>query len=148
MLEMLPRRVDMIGDERAARADLIRTWCQHEMIDGELALAAEQVAERAVALGSFKDIGLLDLGPWQLPALGAQFVERVCQGALLGQKRLGGGKPLFARNDWMVHDQSPLLCCWSGALSRAAGSELQPGRQVEKAHQQIYRGHAVDRQSA
>ena len=77
MLEMLPRRVDMIGDERAARADLIRPWCQHDMIDGELALAAEQVAERAVALGSFKDIGLLDLGPWQLPALGAATDEPV-----------------------------------------------------------------------
>ena len=30
----------------------------------------------------------------------------------------------------------------------AAGSELQPGRQVEQAHQHVHRGHAVDRQDA
>ena len=109
MLEMLPRRVDMIGDERAAPADIVRARRQHEIIDGELAATAEQVAERAVTLGPLEDIGLLDLDPRQLPALGAERVEFVGHGALLGEKRLAGVKPLFARNDCMVHGQSPLV---------------------------------------
>ncbi len=109
MLEMLPRRVDMVGDERAAAAHMVRARRQHEVIDGELAAAAEQVAERALALGPFEDIGLLDLDPGQLPALRAQCVERVGDGALLGEKRLAGVKPLVARNDRMVHGQSPLV---------------------------------------
>ncbi len=58
MLEMLPRRVDMIGDERAAAAHMVRARRQHEMIDGELAAAVEQVAERAFTVGPFEDIRL------------------------------------------------------------------------------------------
>jgi hypothetical protein len=77
------------------------------MIDGELAAAAEQVAERALTLGRFEDIGLFDLDPWQLPALGAERVKLVSHGALLDEQRLAGVKPLFARNDSMVHGQSP-----------------------------------------
>ncbi len=107
MLEMLPRRVDVVGDERAAAAHMVRARRQHKMIDGELAAAAEQVAERAVTLGPFEDIGLFDPDPGQLPALGAERVQFVGHGALLGEKCLAGVKPLFARNDRMVHGQSP-----------------------------------------
>src|SRR5712671_8013826 len=84
LFEMLPRRVDMVSGERAARADMIRVRRQHEVIDGELPAAAEQVAERAFALGPCEDIRLLDPDPGQLPALGAQGVQLVRPGALLG----------------------------------------------------------------
>src|SRR5271166_2513931 len=90
MLEMLPRRVDVIGDERAARANMVGARRQHEMIDGELAAAAEQVTERACTLGPFEDVGLVDPDPGQLPALGAERAEFVGHGALLGEKRLAG----------------------------------------------------------
>src|SRR3954452_4887122 len=104
---MLPRRIDMVGGERAARADMVRARRQHEVIDGELAMAAEQIAKRAFALGAFEDIGLLDSDPGQLPALRAQCVEFVRHGTLPGEKRLAGGEPFFARNDGMLHGQSP-----------------------------------------
>jgi hypothetical protein len=52
MLEMLPRRVGMIGGERATAAHMVGSRRPHEMIDGELAAAAEQFAEGAFALGS------------------------------------------------------------------------------------------------
>ena len=51
---MLPCRVNMIGDERAAGAQVVRARRQHEMIDGELAAAAEQIAERAFTPGESK----------------------------------------------------------------------------------------------
>jgi hypothetical protein len=75
MLEMLVRHIQMIGDERAAGAHMVRARRQHEMKDGELAPAAEQVTERACTLRSFEDIRLLDLDPRHLPALGAERVE-------------------------------------------------------------------------
>ena len=146
MLEMLPRRVDMIGDERAAAAHMVRARRQHEMIDGELAAAAEQVAERAFALGPFEDIGLLDPDPGQLPALGAERVElRGSWRAPWREAPCGRQATLRAKRShgsWSVSFGYRL-----GVRPRAAGSELQPGRQVEEAHQQVHPGHAVDRQA-
>jgi hypothetical protein len=107
MLEVLPCRVNVIGDERAAAARMVRAGRQHEMIDGELTAAAEQVAERALTLGPFEELGLLDPDPRQLPAFGAERVKFACHGAFLGEKRLAGVEPLFARSDRMVHGQSP-----------------------------------------
>src|SRR5579859_2549249 len=109
MLEMLSRRVHVIGDERAAAADIGRARRQHEIVYCKLAAATEQVAERALALGSFEGIGFVDPDPGQLPALGAETVELVRQGTFLGKQRLAGVKPLYARNNWMVHARSPLV---------------------------------------
>src|ERR1700733_11671223 len=117
---MLPRRVDMVDGEGTARADMIRARRQHEVIDSELAAAAEQVAERAFALRSFEDIGLLDLDPGQLPALGAECVKLVRHGALLHEKSLAGVEPLFARNDGMLHGKSPSVLVHGAILVRRA----------------------------
>ena len=54
LLEVLPRRIDMIGDEGAARAEVIGARRQHEVIDGELAAAPEQIGERALALAALR----------------------------------------------------------------------------------------------
>src|SRR4051812_42101753 len=82
---------------------MVRARGQHEVIDGELGAPAEQIVQRAAALGSFEGIGFVDPDPGELPALGAKLVERMEHGALLGEKRLAGLKPLFARSDGMVH---------------------------------------------
>ena len=126
MLEMLPGRVDMVGGEGAAGADVIRARRQHEVVDGELAPVAEQVGERAVALGTLEDIGLVDPDPGQLPALGAQRVELVGHGAFFGEKRLAGVEPFFARNDRVVHGRSP-SGIGSGVTERRA-SRSQGGK--------------------
>ena len=73
---------------------------QHEVIDGELAAAPEQIRERALALRPFEHIGLLDLDPGQLAALGAKGIELMGDGFLLGEQRLAGGKPFLARGDF------------------------------------------------
>ena len=88
----------MVGDERTARAKVLRTRCQHEVVDGELAAAVEQTAERAFALWTFEDIVRLDPDPGQIPPLGAQRVEFVGTGALLDEKRLAGGEPAIPQH--------------------------------------------------
>ena len=77
------------------------------MINGELAAAVEQVTKLAFAPGAFEDVGLFDSRPGQAPPLGAQGVELVSHGKLLGEKRLGSGEPFCMRNDRMLHGQSP-----------------------------------------
>ena len=63
MLEMLPRRVDMIGDERAAAAHMVRARGQHEMIDGELTAAIEQICQGLPPVRCIERVDLLDLDP-------------------------------------------------------------------------------------
>ena len=70
------------------------------MIDGELTAAPEQIRERAIALRSFEQIGLLDRDPGQPAALGANCVELVGYRSLLGEERLAGDKPFVARYDF------------------------------------------------
>jgi hypothetical protein len=88
LLEMLPRRIDVVGDEGAAGADVGRVRRQHEVVDRKLTAAAEEIAERHLALRSLEGVGLLDPYPGHLAALGAQRVEPVGHVALAGEKRL------------------------------------------------------------
>ncbi len=60
-------------------------------------------------------------GSEKLPALGAERVEFMGHGALLGQQRLARGQPLFARNDRVVHGHSPWF--WSDAAAEASFSQ-------------------------
>src|SRR5918993_483768 len=78
--------------------------------------------------GPSKIIGLLDLDPGQLPALGAERVEFVGHGALLSEKRLAGTKPLLARNDRVVHGRSPSVAGQLRARRRPEASSSQGAR--------------------
>ena len=55
--------VEMVGQERAARAALLPARTEHEVIDDQLAAAVEQVGQRLLATGSVEHIGLVDLDP-------------------------------------------------------------------------------------
>ena len=46
MLEVLPRAVDLIREQRTAGASLVPFGTEHEVIDNELAAPVEQFAER------------------------------------------------------------------------------------------------------
>ena len=143
---MLPRRVDVVDGERAAGADVIRARRQHEVVDGELAAAAEQVAERALAVGSRRHRASR---PSPRAAAGARRAGRRARGSWRAPWRAApcGRRaiPRAKRSAWFMVS---LLRLWvAGARAvRPAGGALQPGRQVEEAHQQVHRGHAVDRQ--
>jgi hypothetical protein len=47
---MLPRHIDMIGDERAPLAGVIGPRRQHEVIDGQLAAAIRSLTDRRVLM--------------------------------------------------------------------------------------------------
>ncbi len=101
---MPPRGIHVIHDERAARADVIRVRGQHAVIDGELAVGTEQVAEAAFALGLLEHVDFFDTDPGQLPPLGTERVDLMGQGALLLEQRFAGAQPFFAGCDLrMIH---------------------------------------------
>jgi hypothetical protein len=111
------------------------------MIDGELAPAAEQVAERACTLRSFEDIRPLDLDPRHLPALGAERVEfrarSLARSALRASSHFSRETMAwFMVNLLWLSVSRPPTGDWKRASARAG---------MEKAHQQVHRGHAMDR---
>jgi hypothetical protein len=63
MLEMLPRRIDMICDEGAPFANVIGPRRQHEVIDSELAAPFEEIRQRLLSFRSLEDIVLLTCSP-------------------------------------------------------------------------------------
>src|SRR5712664_3441681 len=95
MLEMLPRAVDLIREQRAAGASLLPIGTEHEVIDDELTASVEQVAERHLAVDTFEDVVLLDLDPGQGPPLLRQAVALARPGLLLRQKRAPRFDPLL-----------------------------------------------------
>jgi hypothetical protein len=91
VLEVLARRIDVIGHEGAPVADVIGSGRQHEVIDGELASAGKEIGQRQRPGGSFEDIGLLDRDPRETPALGPERVEFARQLLFPGQELPAGG---------------------------------------------------------
>src|SRR4030095_3577326 len=96
MLEMPARAVDMVGAERAADAAFLPVRPEHEMLDHELAAPVEQVGERHLATRPVEYIGLVDLHPGQLAALGTELVALARELFLLRQQRLARGDPFPA----------------------------------------------------
>ncbi len=68
--------IDMIRNERAARAAFLPVRAEHEVVHNQLAPAAEKIGQRLLALRPVKRVGLLDLLPRQFPALLAQLVTQ------------------------------------------------------------------------
>jgi hypothetical protein len=93
---------------------------EHEVIDGELAAAPEQIRERALALWPLEYIGLFDLDPGQLTACGAESIQLMGDGFLLGEQRLAGGKPFLAGGDF----RQGLSGGWHDHFSFDCGTEL------------------------
>ena len=72
MLEMHECAFDMIDLEGTADTAFLLAGRQHEMLDDELALAVEKIAECALAERRVEDIGLVDPDPGQFAALRTQ----------------------------------------------------------------------------
>ena len=77
MIEMHDAALEIVGPERAALAAGLPVRTEHEVIDDELALAAEQVREGRLAVLAVEHVSRLDLFPRQLAPLGAQRIARV-----------------------------------------------------------------------
>ena len=72
------------------------------MLHQQLAVAVEQIGQRALALGRVEHIGFVDAHPGQGAALAGEFVGLVAQGFFLCQQRLALGDPLVAGHHGVV----------------------------------------------
>jgi hypothetical protein len=96
ILEMNDRALGVIGFERTAGAPCVPLRAEHEMMDDELIVPAEQVGERLFSLRRVEDISLLDFGPGKGAALGGDEIAQACQRLLVLEMRLARGKPFVA----------------------------------------------------
>ena len=96
----------MIGPKRAMGATFLPVRPEHEMIDEELALAAEQIGECHLAGQPVENVLLFDFDPRQLATLKVQFVAQFRELLFFHQKFLAGDKPFFLRHDLTVFDSA------------------------------------------
>ena len=125
--------VKMIGQERAARAAGFPVGAEHEVIDDQLALAAEQVGQGFLAARPVEHVSLVDFHPGQLAPLFAQRIARAAKSFFLGEVRLAGGEPFVLGDDAMRFHGSLLDATAEPASSsrrrrHRAASEWRCGR--------------------
>src|SRR4029450_1225414 len=92
--------VEMIRQVGTAFATLLPTRTEHEVIDHQLTVTIEEIGERFPAALSIETVLLMDLNPWQLAAMPAQFVTQPCQFLLPCKQVLTGNQPLSFRHDF------------------------------------------------
>ena len=100
--QVLVGAVDVVGEEGAALAAFGPAGAEHEVVDDQLAAAAEQVGQAQFAVGALEAVGFVDFYPGQGAAFGAEFVPFAGEGFFVGQVLATGGEPFFPRDDWMI----------------------------------------------
>src|SRR5271169_1305586 len=93
------RAVEMIGKQRTARAALCPVGAEHEVVDDQLAFAAEQVGQGPLAVGTVEHIIFLDLLPRKFAAFAAQGVTGAGELFFVRKMRLARREPLVMGND-------------------------------------------------
>src|SRR5215469_3018891 len=103
--------VEAVGPERAVRAAGVPLGREHEVVDDELAAAAEQVGQGQLPVRPVEDVVLGDFLPGQVAALPGQRLALAAELFLPGQKGLTGFGPGIVRHDLVpgVHQASPEL---------------------------------------
>src|SRR2546430_2537700 len=99
----------MVGEKRAALAPLFPARTEHEVIDDQLAAAAEKVRERLAAFRAFEHIVLLHSYPRQLAPLTAELIA-------LPSVRFFGRQVCFTRLEpfFSGYDIVAYFCCSHG----------------------------------
>src|SRR5581483_2056873 len=96
--------VEVVGHERAARAALLPSRAEHEVINDQLAASCEEVGERCLALGAVENVVLFDLDPGQLAPLPAEFIPLPGKLLLFAEQLFSCCNPLFLGNNFVVLD--------------------------------------------
>jgi hypothetical protein len=73
---------------------------EHEVVDKELGVRAEEVGEGDFAVGGVEGVILFDARPGELAALGGKLVVEAGEILFFLEKRLAGLEPFFGRYDW------------------------------------------------
>jgi hypothetical protein len=102
MRQMDGHAVGVVGHEGAARATLLPPRGEHEVLHQKLAVAIEQLGQRARALGRFEHIVLVDAHPRQSAALAGNLVAQARQLLFTRQQSLALGNPLIPRHNARV----------------------------------------------
>src|SRR5579864_241971 len=71
------RRIEMIREERTARAALLPSRSQHEVIDNQLVSPVKKLSQCLFSLWPLERVLLFHLFPGQLPPLPAQLVSQL-----------------------------------------------------------------------
>src|ERR1051325_10918160 len=86
------------------RATFLPARSEHEVVNNELALAAEQIGERHLARRPVENVFLFDFEPRQLATLEIQGVALFGELLFFHEKLFAGSEPFFLRNDFAVFD--------------------------------------------
>jgi len=108
--------VDVIGHEGAARAALLPSRGEHEVLHQQLAATVKQFGERAPALGRVENVVLVDAHPRQRAALAGDLVAQVRQLLFARQEPLALGKPFVPGYDRMMVGARPGIAGHGGYL--------------------------------
>src|SRR4051812_48616979 len=97
----------MIADVAAAGATFFPVGPEHEVIDEELAVGAEEVGEGNFSLRGVEGVILFDFYPRQLAALGGELVVETGEVFFFGEKGFARVEPsVFRDYFWLDHDLS------------------------------------------
>src|SRR5260370_8669376 len=97
ILEVQMRRVEAVGDRRAARAAFVPIGVEHEVIHEQLRPAEEQAGNRGLTALGVEAVVLVEANPRQLPSPASEVVVEAGQ-LLLGPEALEpSGAPPFPR---------------------------------------------------
>src|SRR5437667_9313140 len=123
--------VEMIGEQRAARAALLPSRPEHKVVHDQLALTAKEAGQGFLSAGAVEDVFLLHLDPGKLAAFCTERVPLACEVLLLGQQILAGLDPLSSRYDRMLclifcHDRFSLT--WFSLREKASSRRVRPDR--------------------
>ena len=94
--------VEMIGEERTARAAFFPAGAQHKVIHHQLILLAEELRESLLAVRAFENVILLHLFPRQFPALAADIIALAREFFFARQKFLARCYPFVMRNHFVL----------------------------------------------
>ena len=105
MLQVDRQRIIVITQHRANLASLVPIRIEHEVIDNQLGILSEEVAQRLLPSRPLKGVGLIDLLPRQVATQLGKFVPQLRSRFFFFQKLEPRLKPLFAGNYRVVgHD--------------------------------------------
>src|SRR6201987_1628810 len=90
-------RIEMIREERTARAALLPSRPQHEVIDNQLVSPVKKLSQCLFSLWPLERVLLFHLLPGQLAPLPAQLVSQLRELFLFLQQLISRGKPLILR---------------------------------------------------
>src|SRR6516162_1829305 len=98
--------IEIVGPEGATFAPFLPIRGEHEVIDGQLMPAVEQLRQGLSAIGSFENIILVHPLPRQIPALLTKPVAQSREFLFVGEQLPPGGEPILVRNNFMtLHDR-------------------------------------------